>query len=86
MNGRAATPIAAWGIDPALLTTTRPLRYDVDWTEQAHHLAGPLGTTITRRLFDLGLIERGPVPRSVVLLADDWLDDIGADERADCAS
>ena len=59
------------GIDPAALSTTTPLRYDVEWTEQAHDLAGPLGAAITRRLFDLGMIERGVVPRSVVLIAED---------------
>jgi DNA-binding transcriptional ArsR family regulator len=71
-----AAALAAWGIDPALLGTTSPLRYDVDWTEQAHHLAGPLGTAITRRLFERGVIERGRIPRSVVLIDNDWLADL----------
>jgi DNA-binding transcriptional ArsR family regulator len=71
-----AAALAAWGIDPAVLSTTSPLRYDVDWTEQAHHLAGPLATAITRRLFDLGAIKRGTVPRSVVLIDNDWLADL----------
>lgn len=76
-----AAALAAWGIDPAALSTASPLRYDVDWTEQAHHLAGPLGAAITRRLFDLGAIERGTVPRSVVLIADGWLADLGTRDR-----
>jgi DNA-binding transcriptional ArsR family regulator len=71
-----AVTLAAWGIDPAVLSQTSPLRYDIDWTEQAHHLAGPLGAAITRRLFDLGTIQRGKVPRSVVLIAHDWLADL----------
>ena len=80
-----AAALAAWGIDPAVLSTTSPLRYDVDWTEQAHHLAGPPGAAITRRLFDLGAIGRGKVPRSVVLIASDWLADLGTRDREDRA-
>lgn len=60
-----AESLAAWGIEARLLSMTRPLRYCIDWTEQAHHLAGPLGTAITQRLFDLGWIIRNKVPRSV---------------------
>ena len=60
-----AGALAAWGIAPERLSTARPLRYCVDWTEQAHHLAGPLGTAITARLFELGWIVRGHVPRSI---------------------
>ncbi|MEU1982114.1 helix-turn-helix transcriptional regulator [Nocardia sp. NPDC019395] len=60
-----ASALAAWEIPAGLLSTERPLRYCVDWTEQAHHLAGPLGTAITTRLFDLGWITRGTVPRSI---------------------
>jgi DNA-binding transcriptional ArsR family regulator len=76
LTSSGASALAAWGVDPAVLSTTRPLRYDVDWTEQAHHLAGPLGAAITRRLFDVGAIARGAVPRSVVLVAEDWLADL----------
>lgn len=60
-----AAALEAWEIPPRLLSTRRSLRYCVDWTEQAHHLAGPLGTAITRRLLDLGWIVRGTVPRSI---------------------
>jgi DNA-binding transcriptional ArsR family regulator len=76
-----AAALAAWGIDPAVLSTTCPLRYCVDWTEQAHHLSGQLGAAITRHLFDLGVIERGRFPRSVVLIANDWLADLGTQGR-----
>jgi DNA-binding transcriptional ArsR family regulator len=85
LTERGAAALAAWGIDPAVLSRTSPLRYDVDWTEQAHHLAGPLGNAITRRLFELGLIERGAVARSVVLVANDWLADLDARDRQDRA-
>jgi DNA-binding transcriptional ArsR family regulator len=76
LTAPGAAGLAAWGIDPGILSTTKPLRYCVDWTEQAHHLAGPLGTAVTQRLFDLGAIERGRAPRSVVLTVEDehWLD------------
>lgn len=57
--------LAEWGIEQSLLSTTRSLRYCIDWTEQAQHLAGPLGTTITAHLFDLGWIVRNKIPRSV---------------------
>ncbi|GAA1516372.1 metalloregulator ArsR/SmtB family transcription factor [Kribbella lupini] len=58
--------LAAWGIPRSALSAA-PLRYCVDWTEQAHHLAGPLGKAITTRFFDLGWITRGRVPRSIHL-------------------
>ena len=44
-----------------------PLRYCVDWTEQRHHLAGPLGTAIADRLFEQDWVRRGTVARSVRL-------------------
>ena len=62
-----AAELAEWGIPEDDLGTSTPLRYCVDWTEQAHHLAGPLGTAVTTHLFDRGYIARGAVPRSVVL-------------------
>lgn len=65
LTGTGAAALADWGIDSAPLAVDRPLRYCVDWTEQAHHLAGPLGTAVTGRLFDLGWITRGTTPRSV---------------------
>lgn len=46
----------------------RPLlAHCVDWTEQRHHLAGRVGAALTRRLFDLAWIERGPISRSVIV-------------------
>jgi hypothetical protein len=53
-----------------VLSTTRPLRYCIDWTEQAHHLSGPLGTAITDRLFELEWITRGVIPRSIQVTAE----------------
>ncbi|QDZ14599.1 ArsR/SmtB family transcription factor [Humibacter ginsenosidimutans] len=69
LTPEGAAALSAWAIPPHTLSTTRPLRYCVDWTEQAHHLAGPLGTAITARLFDLGWITRGNAPRSIRITA-----------------
>jgi DNA-binding transcriptional ArsR family regulator len=65
LTREGARALKAWGIPPERLSTARPLRYCIDWTEQAHHLAGSLGTAITTRLFDIGWIIRGKVPRSI---------------------
>jgi hypothetical protein len=67
LTGDGAGSLAAWGITREVLSVTRPLRYCVDWTEQAHHLAGPLGTAVGTQLFELGWVVRGPVLRSVRL-------------------
>ncbi|NUS14102.1 MAG: helix-turn-helix transcriptional regulator [Streptomyces sp.] len=60
-----AAALREWGLPARALSTTRPLHYCVDWTEQAHHLAGPLGTALATRFFDLAWVARGQVPRSV---------------------
>jgi len=60
-----AAALADWGIPAGVLSSRQPLRYCMDWTEQAHHVAGPLGTAITTRLFALGWIARGGIPRSL---------------------
>jgi DNA-binding transcriptional ArsR family regulator len=60
-----ASILAEWGIPDAVLGTSTPLRYCVDWTEQAHHLSGPLGTALATRFFEAGWIGRGRVPRSI---------------------
>jgi DNA-binding transcriptional ArsR family regulator len=36
-----------------------------DWSERRPHLAGKLGVALTRRLFELGWIERAELPRAV---------------------
>ncbi|WP_433891166.1 ArsR/SmtB family transcription factor [Streptomyces sp. CA-111067] len=70
LTAAGADALAAWGIAPGALSTERPLRYCVDWTEQAHHLAGPLGTAFADRCFELGWITRGRVPRSITVTPD----------------
>lgn len=37
----------------------------IDWTERHHHLGGPIAVGITRRLMELGWIERGTIRRSI---------------------
>ena len=47
------------GIDLDCVLARRPaVRYCLDWTEQRHHLAGPLGTALADRLFALGWVRR----------------------------
>jgi hypothetical protein len=43
------------------------VRYCLDWSEQRHHLAGPLGTALTGRLFDLDWIRHTSRRREVRL-------------------
>jgi DNA-binding transcriptional ArsR family regulator len=47
-----------------------PLRYCVDWTEQAHHLSGAVGRVLTSRMFELHWLERVPRTRGVRLTGD----------------
>lgn len=67
LTPQGAGALRGWGLPAAALGTARPLRYCVDWTEQAHHLAGPLGTAVADRFFELGWVTRGQVPRSVLV-------------------
>jgi DNA-binding transcriptional ArsR family regulator len=41
------------------------LRYCVDWTEQRHHLSGPVGRALTERLLELGWLKRAERGRAV---------------------
>jgi DNA-binding transcriptional ArsR family regulator len=60
--------LATFGIDLAALSRKKPaIRYCVDWSEQRHHLAGPLGAAVTQRMFDLEWIRRINQHRAVVL-------------------
>lgn len=69
LTNHGVTLLGEFGID---LTTLqghrRPLiRYCLDWTEQAHHLAGGLGAALTNRLFELDWLRRAPTHRAVRL-------------------
>ncbi|MGI8578496.1 MAG: ArsR/SmtB family transcription factor [Nocardioidaceae bacterium] len=51
--------LAAFGLDLDAVHRHRPaIRYCLDWSEQRHHLAGPLGTALTSRLLELDWIHR----------------------------
>jgi DNA-binding transcriptional ArsR family regulator len=54
-------------VDGALAGPRAPIRYCVDWSEQAHHLSGALGAALTARLFELRWIRRLPHTRAVRL-------------------
>lgn len=74
-HGRST--LVTLGIDLDALRGRRdPVRYCLDWSEQRHHLAGPLGTALTARLFDVGWLRRTG-RRRVVLLTDDGREGLG---------
>ena len=62
-----ATALADWGLSHRLLDTGLTLRYCVDWTEQAHHLARPHGSALTSHLLEHGWIAKGKTPRSITI-------------------
>jgi DNA-binding transcriptional ArsR family regulator len=60
LTDRGTRELAAFGVDLDAVRRHRPaIRYCLDWSEQRHHLAGPLGTAVTERLFALDWIRRG---------------------------
>jgi hypothetical protein len=55
LTPRGETALGVIGVDLAAVPARRPaVRYCLDWSEQRHHLAGPLGTALAGRLFALG--------------------------------
>ena len=70
LTPRGADTLGGLGIDVDGLCGRRaPVRYCLDWSEQRPHLAGPLGSALTDRLFAMGWIRRTD-RRRVVLLSD----------------
>ncbi len=68
LTPRGAGTLHGLGVDlDALRGRRTPVRYCLDWSEQRHHLAGPLGTALTDRLFAMGWIRRTGRRRVVVL-------------------
>ena len=47
-----------------------PLRYCVDWSEQAHHLSGTVGRALASRLLDLGWLRHGDRSRALHVTGD----------------
>jgi len=62
LSPAGATRLERLGIEA---DADRPLRYCVDWTEQAHHLSGPLGRALADRLLELGWLRRAERGRAV---------------------
>jgi DNA-binding transcriptional ArsR family regulator len=54
-------------VDGALAGPRAPIRYCVDWSEQAHHLSGALGAALAARMFELEWVARLPRTRAVRL-------------------
>jgi hypothetical protein len=54
-------------VDGALAGPRAPIRYCVDWSEQAHHLSGALGAALATRMFELDWVARLPRTRAVRL-------------------
>jgi DNA-binding transcriptional ArsR family regulator len=54
-------------VDGALAGPRAPIRYCVDWSEQAHHLSGALGAALAARMLELGWVARLPRTRAVRL-------------------
>ena len=52
---------------PAGLRGKPAARRCLDWTERRHHLAGPLGAALLRRLVELGWVMRTPGRRAVAV-------------------
>lgn len=46
-----------------------PLRYCVDWSEQAHHLSGTVGRAVAERLLALGWLRRAERSRALHVTA-----------------
>jgi len=67
LTAHGRTQLTAFGLDLPALGRQRPIRYCVDWSEQRHHLAGPLGAALTHRMFDLGWLRRSDQRRVVHL-------------------
>ena len=59
LTRRGEDVLGQLGIDLDRVLARRPaVRYCLDWSEQRHHLAGPLGTALADRLFGLGWVRR----------------------------
>ena len=59
LTRRGEDVLGQLGIDLDRVLARRPaVRYCLNWSEQRHHLAGPLGTALADRLFGLGWVRR----------------------------
>jgi len=68
LTPRGEEVLDRFGLDLDSVLRHRPaIRYCVDWSEQQHHLAGPLGTAVTDRLFERAWIRRGDRRRALTV-------------------
>lgn len=59
LTPRGEAGLGEIGVDLDTVLARQPaVRYCLDWSEQRHHLAGPLGTALADRLFALGWVRR----------------------------
>ena len=71
---------ASWferiGLDTAAIAPTRRglARQCLDWTERAHHLAGPLGTRLMAALCERDWLRRSPASRVVTVTPKGWIE------------
>ena len=65
MAGDADLAHVGVDVDGALAGPRPPIRYCVDWSEQAHHLSGALGAALAARMFEVGWVARLPRTRAV---------------------
>ena len=74
----AEAVFTAWGVDLARVRAASrpPIRVCVDWTEQAHHLAGGLGAAVLERFVELDWVRRTERPRELEVT------DLGVSELA----
>jgi len=75
------------GVEVAALKPTRRglARQCLDWTERAHHMAGPLGAEFMRKMAELGWVRQAKDSRAVAVTPKGWIElkrRLGVDEAA----
>ncbi|CAM5795989.1 MULTISPECIES: ArsR/SmtB family transcription factor [Brevibacillus] len=68
-EGKAKLQALGVEVDPPPKSRRHFARQCLDWSERRHHVAGSLGASLTKRLFELGWIERLPDGRAVRVTA-----------------
>ena len=66
LTAAGAQRLAQLGVElPDVGADGLAVRYCVDWSEQAHHISGPVGRELARRLLELGWLRRAERSRAV---------------------
>ena len=66
------TFLSALGVAPLTPAMTTHLKYCVDWSEQQHHLSGPLGAALLHHCVASGWIQRMQDCRAVDVTSEGW--------------